>query len=53
MYKEATGEEAVISLQDVDIFKRSMDPLLKSDKLGALRDSSRLASGTIALGGRS
>ena len=36
MYKEATGEEAVISLQDVDIFKRSIDPLLKSDKLGAL-----------------
>jgi uncharacterized protein YecE (DUF72 family) len=36
MYKEATGEEAVISSQDVDIFKRSIDPLLKSDKLGAL-----------------
>jgi len=36
MYKEATGEEAAISLQDVDIFKRSIDPLLKSDKLGAL-----------------
>jgi uncharacterized protein YecE (DUF72 family) len=36
MYEEATGEEAVISLQDVDIFKRSIDPLLKSDKLGAL-----------------
>jgi len=36
MYKEATGEEAVISLQDVDIFKRSIEPLLKSDKLGAL-----------------
>ena len=36
MYKEATGEEAAISLQDVDIFKRSIEPLLKSDKLGAL-----------------
>jgi len=36
MYKEATGEEAAISLQDVDIFKRSIDPLLKADKLGAL-----------------
>ena len=36
MYKEATGEEAAISLQDVDVFKRSIEPLLKSDKLGAL-----------------
>jgi len=36
MYKEATGEEAAISLQDVDIFKRSIEPLLKGDKLGAL-----------------
>lgn len=36
MFKEATGEEAVISVQDVDIFKRSIDPLMKSGKLGAL-----------------
>ncbi|MFC2071655.1 DUF72 domain-containing protein [Chloroflexota bacterium] len=36
MYKEATGEEAIISVQDVDIFKRSIDPLMKSGKLGAL-----------------
>jgi len=36
MYKEATGEEAAISLEDVDVFKRSIEPLLKSDKLGAL-----------------
>jgi uncharacterized protein YecE (DUF72 family) len=36
MYKEATGEEAAISLEDVDIFKRSIEPLLKGDKLGAL-----------------
>ena len=36
MYKESTGEEAVISLQDVDLFKRSIDPLVKYGKLGAL-----------------
>jgi uncharacterized protein YecE (DUF72 family) len=36
MHKEATGEEAVISLQDIDIFKRSIDPLAKYGKLGAL-----------------
>ena len=36
MHKEATGEETVISLQDIDIFKRSIDPLAKSGKLGAL-----------------
>jgi len=36
MYKEATGEEAVISVRDVDIFKQSLDPLMKSGKLGAL-----------------
>jgi uncharacterized protein YecE (DUF72 family) len=36
MYEKATGQEAVISQEDVDIFKRSIDPLLKSDKLGAL-----------------
>jgi uncharacterized protein YecE (DUF72 family) len=36
MYKEATGEEAVISQQDVDLFKQSLEPLSKSRKLGAL-----------------
>ncbi len=36
MYKEATGKEAVISEQDVDIFNRSIEPLAKSGKLGAL-----------------
>jgi len=36
MYKEATGEEAVISLQDIDIFKRSIEPLVQYGKLGAL-----------------
>jgi uncharacterized protein YecE (DUF72 family) len=36
MYKEATGEEAVIAQQDVDLFNRSIDPLVKYGKLGAL-----------------
>jgi uncharacterized protein YecE (DUF72 family) len=36
MYKEATGEEAVISQRDVDIFKHSIEPLVKYGKLGAL-----------------
>jgi uncharacterized protein YecE (DUF72 family) len=36
MYQEATGEDAVISQQDVDIFNKSLEPLVKSQKLGAL-----------------
>ncbi len=36
MYKEATGEDAVISQQDVDLFNGSIEPLIKYDKLGAL-----------------
>jgi uncharacterized protein YecE (DUF72 family) len=36
MYKEATGEAAVISQADVDLFNRSLEPLVKTDKLGAL-----------------
>jgi len=36
MYKEATGEDAVIAQRDVDIFKQSIEPLAKSGKLGAL-----------------
>jgi uncharacterized protein YecE (DUF72 family) len=36
MYKEATGEDAVIAQSDVDLFKHSMEPLYKSGKLGAL-----------------
>ncbi len=36
MYREATGEAAVISQQDVDIFNRSLEPLVKYKKLGAL-----------------
>ncbi len=36
MYKEAYGEEAVISQRDVDEFNRSLEPLVKHGKLGAL-----------------
>jgi len=36
MYKEATGEEAVIARQDVDLFNRGIDPLVRYGKLGAL-----------------
>ena len=36
MYKEATGRDAAISQDDVDLFRRSLDPLAKHDKLGAL-----------------
>ena len=36
MYKEATGEEAVIAQSDVDMFKKSLEPLVKYGKLGAL-----------------
>ncbi len=36
MYKEATGEEAVIAQSDVDRFKKSLEPLVKYGKLGAL-----------------
>ena len=36
MYKEATGRDAVISQADVDTFERSLEPLAKSGKLGAL-----------------
>jgi uncharacterized protein YecE (DUF72 family) len=36
MYRAATGEAAVISQQDVDIFNRSLEPLVKYKKLGAL-----------------
>jgi uncharacterized protein YecE (DUF72 family) len=36
MYQEATGEDAVISRQDVDIFSRCLEPLVKYNKLGAL-----------------
>jgi len=36
MYKEATDEEAVISRDDVDLFNHSIEPLVRSRKLGAL-----------------
>ncbi len=36
MYKEAYGEEAVISRRDVDEFNRSLEPLARRGKLGAL-----------------
>ena len=36
MYKEATGEEAVVSQNDVDLFRYSIEPLARSGKLGAL-----------------
>ncbi len=36
MYQDTTGEEAIISQADVDTFKRSIEPLAKTGKLGAL-----------------
>jgi uncharacterized protein YecE (DUF72 family) len=36
MYKEATGKEAIISQEDVDQFKNSIEPLARYGKLGAL-----------------
>jgi uncharacterized protein YecE (DUF72 family) len=36
MFKEATGETAAISREDVDIFKQSLEPLAGAGKLGAL-----------------
>jgi len=36
MYEEATGQEALVAQRDVDIFRKSMDPLCKANKLGAL-----------------
>jgi uncharacterized protein YecE (DUF72 family) len=36
MYREAYGEEAVISQGDVDLFRGSLEPLAKAGKLGAL-----------------
>ncbi|MFC1942465.1 DUF72 domain-containing protein [Chloroflexota bacterium] len=36
MYKATTGDEAVISQGDVDQFNRSLEPLVKCGKLGAL-----------------
>jgi len=36
MYREATGEVAAISQEDIDLFNRSIAPLAESGKLGAL-----------------
>lgn len=36
MYRDYTGEEAVISQEDVDLFNRSIEPLFIYGKLGAL-----------------
>jgi uncharacterized protein YecE (DUF72 family) len=36
MYRAATGEAAVISSEDVAIFNKSLEPLVKTGKLGAL-----------------
>lgn len=36
MYEESTGEDAVISQQDVDVFNRSIEPLVRYGKLGTL-----------------
>jgi uncharacterized protein YecE (DUF72 family) len=36
MYRDATGEEAIISQADVDTYKSSIEPLAKTGKLGAL-----------------
>ncbi len=36
MYEEATGREASISPEDVELFNRSLEPLYESGKLGAL-----------------
>ena len=36
MYKEATGKEAVIYQEDIDLFLGSIDPLIKSGKLGVI-----------------
>ena len=36
MYEEATGRDAAVSPEDVELFKRSLEPLYESGKLGAL-----------------
>jgi len=36
MYRESSGKEAVISYDDIDMFRRVLEPLVKADKMGAL-----------------
>jgi len=36
MYRESAGEEAAISNDDIDMFRRSLEPLARAGKMGAL-----------------
>jgi len=36
MHRKVTGEDAVISYEDIDMFRRSLDPLVKANKMGAV-----------------
>lgn len=36
MYRESAGEEAAISYDDIDIFRRCLEPLLQAERMGAL-----------------
>jgi uncharacterized protein YecE (DUF72 family) len=36
MFKSATGEEAAISMEDIDLFRSGIEPLVSSGKFGAL-----------------
>jgi uncharacterized protein YecE (DUF72 family) len=36
MYRESSGKEVVISYDDIDMFRRTLEPLVKGDKMGAL-----------------
>ena len=36
MYQESCGEEADISLDDIDMFRQSLEPIVKANKMGAL-----------------
>ena len=36
MYQQATGEEADVSTQDVDTFRKGIEPLASSNKLGCI-----------------
>jgi uncharacterized protein YecE (DUF72 family) len=36
MFREVTGSDSSISLADIDLFKKSIDPLFNSNKMGAL-----------------
>lgn len=36
MYAESSGKDTVISQKDIDLFKKSIEPMAKHNKLGAL-----------------